>query len=613
MTKTNLKVDKNLRGGLLPGLNLPGTGLSALKLSVSKFSSLNFSALLGYGLSLILFTLLLLQPITLTVQDLGRHLTNGRLILQGEWQVLNRNFYSFAYSQQHFTNHHWLSGVIFYLIQQLGERIGQNAGAIQTELVGFQAVHLFHVSLYLGALTFLLKLLADKSNHLLASILGLLASLILALRAEVRPETFGYLFLAHSLWQLHRARKRQHLSKRQIIVLLGQQLFWVNLHLNFIFALFLAGSLLIWQLVSQFLVARSGLTNSTNSISSTNSDPTLPKASRLSNKRLLILNLGLIFVSLLNPHHFQGLLQPFLIWKDYGYPLVENQNLWFLHQVTGSQVIYAYGLIVGTTILLWLLVGLASGVRGSAAISDRSATVTANRSATVTADSSDLNNVNNWSPPLTQTIDVWEAGLALAGIVLGFVALRNMPIFVLLTFPFLAKLMWLTAKRWLPTDNIQQPSLTTAILIFNIFLMTGTAVFSQAIWPRYQPQRLRLGLLPQQSQAAHFFKERSLPGPIFNNYDLGSYLIYHLYPEQAVFVDNRPEAYGQDFWQQVYIPMQEQEEVWQQMLEKFGFKTLFISRYEQTPWFQQFLASRLADQSWELVYQDQFCLILQRK
>jgi len=58
-----------------------------------------------------------------------------------------------------------------------------------------------------------------------------------------------------------------------------------------------------------------------------------------------------------------------------------------------------------------------------------------------------------------------------------------------------------------------------------------------------------------------FFKENNLQGPIFNNYDIGGYLIFNLFPQEKVFVDNRPETYSSEFFQEDYIPMQEDYDI----------------------------------------------------
>src|SRR3990167_1948387 len=51
--------------------------------------------------------------------DLARHIKNGEMILRGNFDVLYKNVYSYTEPDQPFTNHHWLSGVIFYLLFEL--------------------------------------------------------------------------------------------------------------------------------------------------------------------------------------------------------------------------------------------------------------------------------------------------------------------------------------------------------------------------------------------------------------------------------------------------------------------------------------------------------------
>ena len=61
------------------------------------------------------YGLFFMEKIDLTTSDLGRHIKNGEMILDGQFGVLNTNFYSYTEPDYEFTNHHWGSGVIFYL------------------------------------------------------------------------------------------------------------------------------------------------------------------------------------------------------------------------------------------------------------------------------------------------------------------------------------------------------------------------------------------------------------------------------------------------------------------------------------------------------------------
>ena len=111
---------------------------------------------------------------------------------------------------------------------------------------------------------------------------------------------------------------------------------------------------------------------------------------------------------------------------------------------------------------------------------------------------------------------------------------------------------------------------------------------------------------------AVFFKSHKLKGPVFNNYDIGGYLIYHLYPETPPFVDNRPEAYPPGFFQDVYVPMQEVEARWKQEQDHYQFNSIFFYWHDMTPAAQTFLLARVHDPEWVPVYVDAAAIIFLR-
>ncbi|MEA2056206.1 MAG: hypothetical protein U9O78_00605 [Patescibacteria group bacterium] len=473
------------------------------------------------------FATLLLLTITLSAQDLGRHIANGQAILSGNFDVLYHNFYSYTLPQNNFVNHHWLGGVIFYLIHLAS---------------GFVGLHLFHIFLYCAAFLVLFLLMKRQSSFHISFLLGIAASLFLATRREIRPETFGHLFLAHTLLQINIIIKSQKITSKQFLLFLVQQLFWVNIHISFIFSIICFAVLFLIKVIGNKF------------------------AQKIKASIILKLLLLLIAISLVNPNHFRNLLEPLMIFADYGYPLVENKNLLFLHRVINNQLIYSFSAF---TLILSILI------------------------------TSNLKKLNLW--------DLW---LALTGVFLGFIALRNIPIFVLFTFPVAAKCIYSLSKKVdLKTDNL---SLSKLYLSLTTLVLTITLTLSGAISPKFQLNRLHLGLAQGEEKAAKYFKEHNLTAPIFNNYDVGSYLIFHLSPKIKVFTDNRPEAYSKSFFQNIYIPMQESNKIWQEQLKKYDFKTIFVRRNDITPWFMMFLKQRLNDEQWKIEYEDQFCIIMTR-
>jgi len=119
--------------------------------------------------------------------------------------------------------------------------------------------------------------------------------------------------------------------------------------------------------------------------------------------------------------------------------------------------------------------------------------------------------------------------------------------------------------------------------------------------------------MPEVNVAAEFYKSQNIKGPIFNNYDIGGYLIFHLFPEEKVFVDNRPEAYSVDFFQKIYVPAQEKKEEWLKLDQKYNFNTIFFSHLDLTPWGQNFLIQKVSDSAWAPVFADEYNIIFLKR
>jgi len=99
----------------------------------------------------------------------------------------------------------------------------------------------------------------------------------------------------------------------------------------------------------------------------------------------------------------------------------------------------------------------------------------------------------------------------------------------------------------------------------------------------FQSNNFGFGLKKDVNLSAEFFKKEKIQAPIFNNYDIGGYLIYHLFPEEKVFVDNRPEAYPASFFEKIYVSMQNDEKIWRKKDEIYNFNVIFFFYRDYTP------------------------------
>src|SRR3989344_7812392 len=206
---------------------------------MAKLSSM-FAKIPQYILPLVLCgwcAVLLAQKIDLPLADIGRHIKNGEVLVNAswndKWQLLHTNFYSYTEPNREFVNHHWLSGVVFYVIHQLA---------------GFKGLSVFYIAVVTLAFLLFYLLAQKRAGSAVASILAVLVLPIIASRTEVRPEGFTYLLMGLFFWLLWHWRSGR-LNPKWLFVLPFLMLLWVNLHIGFIFGFLILGSFWLEELI----------------------------------------------------------------------------------------------------------------------------------------------------------------------------------------------------------------------------------------------------------------------------------------------------------------------------------------------------------------------------
>lgn len=280
----------------------------------------------------------------------------------------------------------------------------------------------------------------------------------------------------------------------------------------------------------------------------------IPK--QVNKKNTLILFLVLIvsiFFTLANPNGLKGALYPLEVFQNYGYSIQENQNIFFLWNYSRNQAILFFG--IGVVLLFSFL------------------TLTIKK-----------------THPIDWLISIFFAILAAS-------AIRNFPLFVFATFiPFVRSSSNL--RLFSLHKNLKYAFL---IFLFGLFLFEAQQTFIK--------KGFGFGVEKGAENGVNFFLENNLKGPIFNNFDIGGYLIYRLHPKEKVFIDGRPEAYPSRFFQETYIPMQLNEDKFALIDKKYNFNTIFFSHTDQTPWAETFLKQITQNNKWNMVYLDDFTVI----
>jgi hypothetical protein len=106
--------------------------------------------------------------------------------------------------------------------------------------------------------------------------------------------------------------------------------------------------------------------------------------------------------------------------------------------------------------------------------------------------------------------------------------------------------------------------------------------------------------------AVAYIQAERPPGPMFNSYNWGGYLLFTLWPDYPVFVDGRTDLYDDAFLRR-YLTAYVADEGWQAVLDEYDIRLVFI---ETNSMLAKFL--RL-DSAWQEVYRDEMATLFARE
>ncbi len=102
--------------------------------------------------------------------------------------------------------------------------------------------------------------------------------------------------------------------------------------------------------------------------------------------------------------------------------------------------------------------------------------------------------------------------------------------------------------------------------------------------------------------AVDYIQSHQPPGPMFNSYNWGGFVLWRLYPDYLSFVDGRTDLFDDEILGS-YLAAWSGQPSWRPLFEKWGIRLVLIE--PEAP-----LASVLRSGGWQVLYQDSVAIVL---
>jgi hypothetical protein len=220
--------------------------------------------------------------------------------------------------------------------------------------------------------------------------------------------------------------------------------------------------------------------------------------------------------------------------------------------------------------------------------------------------------------------DLTDLGLVAGFAYLSLLAGRNIALFALLDGPVLARYGGPALRRLATAVQVRlggtppqretppvgssvsraNAPASTRLALLNWTLL-GLVTFAAGVkvsLPLLPAEREKAmaGFLPV--EAVRYIQREQPPGPMFNSYNWGGYLIWTLYPDYPVFVDGRTDLYDDPFLRH-YLDVALVRDDWRRVLARYGVRFVLV---ERDSILARFLA---ADDAWPQRYADDLAFI----
>ncbi len=187
---------------------------------------------------------------------------------------------------------------------------------------------------------------------------------------------------------------------------------------------------------------------------------------------------------------------------------------------------------------------------------------------------------------------------------LALTAARNVALFGLLATPILARHGYAVIADRIPEQSPGTQLAPRAARALNLVLVAlfAFAAVLKSVEP-LTPSANQAALERQVPvSAADYIDQHRPPGPIFNSYNWGSYLLWELYPEYPSFVDGRTDLFNDEILDQ-YLQIWRADPGWEQQLESWDIRLALVE--PDAP-----VAKELTAIGWDTLYRDNAAVVL---
>jgi hypothetical protein len=204
------------------------------------------------------------------------------------------------------------------------------------------------------------------------------------------------------------------------------------------------------------------------------------------------------------------------------------------------------------------------------------------------------------SPRRARLVDVV---IILPFLYLAFESVRNISLFAVLGAPIAAELVtWALPASWRRRRRYSPVIRGKVILNWLAVLIIGAAIATSALGKLTNTAQARATATMYPVGAVHYLKTHGGPVRGFDSYNWGGFLIWNWYPSRHVFIDGRPDMYGDAFMDR-YVRAYEGNPSWRSL---FAINKLCYALVEPTSGIARELRSA---HDWSLVYSDRVSVL----